>query len=370
MATRKNKAVWMEKYGRWQINVQKDGVRKSFTSRTKGRAGQDECHRKADAWLSADAFLDASSVRVSDAYDKWISELQKTTSYDHWYKYKNYGKNYILPIIGAKKTLQIDKQMLQGIINTIYAERNLSYKTLSNVRGCITGFMKYCRENKWATITTEDISIPKSAQKGRRKIYLPDDLRKLFSSSKTIIRGQEVDDFYIHAYRTQVLSGLRPGELIALKRSNDVGYALFLDGSINVRGKKTSGKNDNARRSVTISNTLRGVLDAQYAMLQDNGVKSDYIFCKPDGEPLSEKLYRLRLHRYSNHNGITDVTAYELRHTFVSAAKTLPEGVIKPLVGHSQSMDTYGVYSHEMTDDNTVRAQLLDDTFSRILSKK
>lgn len=49
------------------------------------------------------------------------------------------------------------------------------------------------------------------------------------------------------------------------------------------------------------------------------------------------------LRRCCEYNGITVVTPYELRHTFVSIAKKLPEGFVKTVIGHSKSMDTFGV---------------------------
>lgn len=42
MGKRTNTAKWMENQRRWQINVQKDGVRRSFTSSKPGRTGQRE----------------------------------------------------------------------------------------------------------------------------------------------------------------------------------------------------------------------------------------------------------------------------------------------------------------------------------------
>lgn len=51
MGKRVNTAVWLEKQQRWQIKVQKDGVRRTFTSSKPGRTGQREVNRKADAWL-------------------------------------------------------------------------------------------------------------------------------------------------------------------------------------------------------------------------------------------------------------------------------------------------------------------------------
>ena len=51
MSKRTNTAQWQEKFQRWRIAVQKDGVRKFFYSSTPGRNGQREANRKADAWL-------------------------------------------------------------------------------------------------------------------------------------------------------------------------------------------------------------------------------------------------------------------------------------------------------------------------------
>ena len=46
---RTNTAEWLEEQRRWQIKVQRDGVRRTFTSSVPGRAGQREANQKADA---------------------------------------------------------------------------------------------------------------------------------------------------------------------------------------------------------------------------------------------------------------------------------------------------------------------------------
>lgn len=51
MGRRTNTAQWLPNQNRWQIKVQKDGVRKTFTSAKPGRTGQREANAKADAWL-------------------------------------------------------------------------------------------------------------------------------------------------------------------------------------------------------------------------------------------------------------------------------------------------------------------------------
>ena len=45
---RKNEAIWIEKSQRWQIKVQKDGVRRAFYSFTPSKRGKIEAEKKAD----------------------------------------------------------------------------------------------------------------------------------------------------------------------------------------------------------------------------------------------------------------------------------------------------------------------------------
>ena len=60
---RTNTAKWIESARRWQINVQKDGVRKTFTSAKPGRTGQREANRKADDWLGTVSAIPRRNLR-------------------------------------------------------------------------------------------------------------------------------------------------------------------------------------------------------------------------------------------------------------------------------------------------------------------
>ena len=66
-------------------------------------------------------------------------------------------------------------------------------------------------------------------------------------------------------------------------------------------------------------------------------------------------------------NDIPPVSAYEMRHTFVSVAKKLPAGEVKDLVGHSEDMDTFGVYGHALTGEDTETAQAVNGMFLKLL---
>lgn len=51
----------------------------------------------------------------------------------------------------------------------------------------------------------------------------------------------------------------------------------------------------------------------------------------------------------------------------MSVVKTLPAGEVKQLVGHSQDMDTFGIYGHALTGDDETTAQAVNGVFLRVL---
>lgn len=260
MGKRVNTAQWMEKQKRWQIKVQKDNERKAFYSSKPGRAGQREANAKADAWL--DDGVENQNLKVSVLYKQYLESVKLRTSDENYEKLERDGRNHILPVIGNKKISVLNEQNLQRVID-IAASKKLSYKTLKNIRAAMSGFLKYCRLSKVTTLCIENIILPQSAPTKQKNILQPKDLKILFSSDKTMFRGKVVTDPFIYAYRFEVLTGLRPGELVGLEWDDDCGDQLKLTRSINKKRQVTSGKNKNAVRPVILFDLARKVLDQQ-----------------------------------------------------------------------------------------------------------
>ena len=356
----------MEKYNRWQIKVQKDGLRKTFYSSTPGRTGQREANAKADAWLDENVINTRLNVEKTTA--EYIEQLKLTTSKSHYIQYEYYINNWINPKIGRLKIEALNEQHLQSIINYAY-NKGLSKKTLQNIKGCMASWLKFCRMNKYTTLFPENLSIPKGAATKEKAILQPEDVKKLFLSDVTLRKGSEQYDIYINAYRFQVLTGMRPGEVIGLKWSDIKGKNVNLKRSINVYGEVTKGKNDNARRSFQLTDFSQQVLMDQKNMLKQNGITSNFVFPNEYGDNVAEKTYYQRWRKYRDYNKLSaKTTLYELRHTFVSITKSLPEGYLKQLVGHSKDMDTYGVYSHEISSDKDIAAKMIQDIFEGLIN--
>lgn len=209
---RKNEAKWDEKQNRWYIQVQTNGIRKSFYSSKAGKKGKIESEKKADVWL--EKTTRGEDTPVYALFDDFIKEMERfgmeTT------QYASIGRKRIIPAIGKKKIGAITEQDLQDIIH-VANEDGLAKKTQKNIRSCCTAFIKYCRKRKCTTLVPIDLEVHKDASVPQKQTLQPDEIRKIFSSDKTTEHNHIIQDRYIYLYRFGITTGMRPSELIGLK---------------------------------------------------------------------------------------------------------------------------------------------------------
>lgn len=356
MGKRTNTAVWSEKYGYWKINVQKDGIRKSFYCSTPGRTGQREANKKADLWL--DENINPTGERLEMVYAAFLEEkkpLYSKTEYTHC---ESIGRCWLLPHLGKKKITALCDGDIQKMLDKAAADGK-SKKYIQDINGVLNKFLKWCRKNKLTNYRPDDVQIPANARSKGKTVLQPDDLRTLFSVDTTNHKGRIVKDEYIHAYRFQAATGLRPGELRGLKLEDVDGSRVCIRRAINKFNEETQGKNENAVRCITLPAIALQALEAQ---LREYPSKSGYLFDLPTTD-----TYNRRWQKYCETNGMTKTTPYELRHTFVSIVKTLPAGEVKQLVGHSQSMDTFGVYGHAIEGEDQITAAKVNNLFTTVI---
>ena len=102
-------------------------------------------------------------------------------------------------------------------------------------------------------------------------------------------------------------------------------------------------------------------------MLKAEGVISPWVFLDESGgvsEP--NRVYRL-WQTYREQHGIKS-SIHELRHTHISLMQdTVPENMLKRMVGHTRNMDTFGVYGHEVDGEAAKAAALVDGVFDGLV---
>ena len=367
--TRTNNATWIESQGRWQIQVQRDGIRRTFYSSLAGAAGKREANAKADAWLQSG--ITRGSKRVHAVASEWLEtlkpsrEMQSSASY---VQYESIMRTKIIPLIGNRTVSDLSNGDIQRVIDAA-ARNGYAKKTLQNIRGTMVAFVKYCRKFRYTDLRVEDVEIPWDAPKVEKEILQPDALKILFSvnTRKGRSKGPR-EDYYVNAYRFQLVTGLRPGEMLARTKADVRDGYLYISTALNQYGEITKGKNLNATRRIKLTELALQILEDQAEAERKNGIASTVLFPDTDGGYLSERKLYKNWCAYQKSNGIDHISLYELRHTFVSVCTAnVPENLLKMVVGHSKSMDTQGVYGHEVQGQLDTAAHAIDSSFTALL---
>jgi integrase len=126
----------------------------------------------------------------------------------------------LLPTLENKRVLKITPKLWQERIDAAAAD-GLSRPNVPNedVKMAITAFVDFCRKSRWSVDAPgrKDLTVPKSAPVGKRKVLQPAALDTLFTVDHITKYKKRQPSFFIHAWRFLVLTGLRRGELCGLR---------------------------------------------------------------------------------------------------------------------------------------------------------
>lgn len=358
---RKNEAIWLSSENRWLLQIQIDGKRKKFYSSVKGKRGKIQAEKKADEWLERETF--SENVKVGEVFCDFINDMKEQDM--HYQQYESIGNIWILPSIGRKRFINLVDADFQNILNSAY-KKGLAKKSIQNIRGCITRFLKYARQHGNTKLRPE-LEVNKKAPSLGKRALDDEEIKKFFTCKYTRRKNNVVEDWYNFMYQFAIATGLRPSELCGLQFDDIDGEYITIRRGINARGEITSGKNENARRTFKMNSVALSVLKSQIDMLDDYRLVLTWVFPQEDGRPTSEQIYYRRFKAFCKYNGIENITPYEMRHTYVSINKEMPDELLKMQVGHSTAMPTREQYSHERNGDTERAAEFSSVALEKIL---
>lgn len=356
--------VWNEKKQKWILRVYSGGkVVKEFTSSKKGSAGARECNRRRSEYLGGYAEGNENTM-VSTEWNRFYTDVETRYSPEGARNVDSYGRNNILPVIGSRRLRSLTANDLQSVLNNAKKQSGepLSLKSLKNIKAVLVSFLKFCKKDGFTVPDSSDIYLPsKNAAEKKEKVVLTESqIALLFDDTASFSHLQ-----YIDYFRFLCSTGLRPGEAIALTYDDYDGTFITINKSINIEGRLTKGKTANAHRRFALSSRAKAAIDSQIARTKVFGSK--YIFCNARGEVISERtaLSRWKYLAEPSRLNAPGTSLYSLRHTFITySAPILSEPILKSIVGHSVSMDTYGVYNHTTDKQLIIAADALDKVFS------
>ena len=348
---------WNEKQGRWVLSVMIDRQRKQFTSQKPKAAGKREVIDRALTWLeSLDG--DKSQVCFSEAWELFITDyIKRKGENEQLIQLRSIGALYALPALSNIQCGKITVELLQAVINDARPHRKdktkLSKKYLGNIKGVLTSFCRWATPRGYLkTDPSPLLYVPRSAETIGRTILQISDIEKLFS--------HRLGFWYERALLLEVLTGLRPGEVIGLKISDINNGVLHVRRSINARKQITQGKNKNATRCINLPQQANALVLEQIDMIKQLVANSDgWLFPnKLGGQPTQTQLRRTWARMVKAHGLPESSTPYSLRHTFYTHTEAyLPDRIIKTVFGHSSATDSHKLYGDHLIDGELTEAR-------------
>lgn len=227
----------------------------------------------------------------------------------------------------SARTVNIHRQLLHSIFE--YARRGDSFGLRDNP---VAGTAKRPENGAQPIETFEPEELRAIAEAARSSLHRTRPEHNY--SEETNAEWQRMNEQDAALFIFAGCTGLRLGELLALRWSD-----VDLDGGVVTVSRAMSA----GEESSTKSRRARSVPLAEQATAEIKNLlrreaftaRTDYVFCRPDGDPLDRSAVRTRFIRAQKKAGVRVRRFHDLRHTFGSLAiQQFDLVAVKDMMGH------------------------------------
>ncbi len=295
-------------------------------------------------------------VDLETAAERYIDHVEhvrgrkETTVTD----YRATVRLHLAPFFSGRSLDAIDPQMVEGYL-AAKLRSGLARNTIKNHLTLLHGTFSHAVRKGWAIRNPVDAADLPSAGGVEPDIrYLDhEELEALLRAVPDDRLGRLEKALYL----TAAMTGLRQGELIAL-RWRDVDWAA---GVVRVRrswtrGQFTAPKSRRSVRAVPLADRLAGELERHFGASEWTG-DEDLVFAHPEtGGPYDPSRLRKRFVAAVGRAGLRHVRFHDLRHTFGTrmAAAGAPLRTIQEWMGH-RDYKTTSIYADFAPDPSNGR---------------
>jgi integrase len=298
--------------------------RETYSALITGRYKKEEETKETKETEEVPTFEDFAPIFLRDYVDTFNRKKERRAKRSHL-------KNHLLPYFGPKRLDQITISDIDQFISEKLTVQRLAPKTVKNIICTFRRLMKTAIEyGHIKTLPTiRSVKVPR-----KKPDYLkPDEVARL-------IRCAEPE--WLAMIVTAAHTGMRLGELIALRWQDvDLENRQIIVSQNSYRGQLDSPKS-NKWRTIQLSELVCVVLKNH----QHN--KSERVFCREDGEPITETRSLAAIKRNCRERAGLDKHGWHLlRHSCCSllAVAGVVQLTIKKNMGHA-SITTSDKYMH------------------------
>ena len=314
-----------------------------------------------------------STDTIKAYFNTWLKEYQfhklKPSSYD---RLESTVVNHIFPHLGNMKVDKVTRNHIQGLINQLYSEKNLSYSSIKKVYIALNACYKHALiEGTVLRNPCVGISLPSTSERTKEVVSLSEEE---VEQLRTAITSMENSCPFAHAYLLILNTGLRMGEALSL-RWEDVDFAnkTITVNKNNILSKKRDENGDRLggyelqtqsnTKTASGKRTIPMNRSAEAALLElKKGNHTPHVIANNRQHEVMPGNFERSFQRLLKCAGIAPYGVHALRHTFASMlfAKGVDVKIVSNLLGHSSVKITYDTYVHLFEKDLEGVTEVLD----------
>lgn len=327
-------------------------------------------------------FIDPSNMLMKDWIKIWSEQYSKKKNRPStWRGYETFIRNRIIPKLGEIRLSKLEPYHIQQFYNELKTEPRLDGKegTISSssiikIHAILHKCLVDARRNKLISWNPSD-----ETDRPHKEIQET----KILSTDQMDIFLEEIKKYrYYAGYLLSIGSGLRPGEVLALKWSNlnlkekTISIEETLTRVLNDEPNATTktkvitqeAKTQKSKRTLALAKRLAAALRAhrisqvkEKLIAGDKYIDKDYVFATPIGGHVEYRNFYRSFQACLVKCKIPPVKLYALRHTF--ATRLLEDGedirIIQEILGHTD-IRTTNIYTHVTQEIKKQSANKID----------
>lgn len=332
-------------------------------------------------------YIEPSSITVKKWFEDWLEGRRPHIEEKTYLGHELMIRRHIVPALGAMKLKDVRTRDIQNLLNEKLAS-GLSVRTVKYIYTTLNmGFKQAVRERliTFNPADSEAVELPKDREK-ERVMPAREEMAKFLATARRHSK-------HYAAFVLELATGLRRGELLALRRTSiDFKKKLLMVREQLVRSSKGLEfkdylKTKKSRRVIRLPDNVLAVLEAHIKeqdrwkaelRLRVGGEKAfkeiyqenDLLFCTDEGKPLDPDNFTRHFKMLLKKAGLMDIRFHDLRHIFATWALEdgLPVKIVQDIMGHTTSKMLMDIYAHTTADMQEEAAQRIGGVMAGVMT--
>lgn len=272
--------------------------------------------------------------------------------------------------------IQIDELRRADVLKALRSMqfRGLSRSSIEQARNVISGVCEYGIDYEYLAFNPcagimKRLGLKRTYNRNAATIFSQNEITLILDTCLNYRPGHY--PIFLTAFRT----GMRLGELLALKWENINWRKKFVVVKESFRNGKLTGTKNGKIRRVDMSDQLFDVLKALHMQRKREALKAGSheivpIIFHTNGEYTSQNTIRNIWKRILDKSKLDYRKFHAIRHTFASLLISGGQSLayVKEMMGHGSIQITVDVYGHLIPSENRSAVNTLDDAPTRTLS--